>query len=260
LQGDGRGCIIGSSNRVHGLSDEELHLLSQIFNTEANIISCASVISKKAFIPNKDQFNELLLRKGESFIAIYNGVQQVFSAEQFIAVQTINGCPVGVVAQLRPHPFVLNGNVKKTHYWTGFEIVSTNPTPETIMIKLADIKRKVILGAGVNEESIDSIVIDYKRPMAVGQEPVVPCSPENGDMLAIQGEELEDTWFGLVIDVNARAKQVTVNFFVESTRWPGRNLYVRESHGHSARETVHWKSVLSILRGEWISGSTWKLL
>lgn len=105
-----------------------------------------------------------------------------------------------------------------------------------------------------------SIVIDYSRPAAIFQEPVVVCYPEIGDMLAIQGEAFDDIWFGHVLAVNGHAKQVTINFFVENSRWPGRNLYVRESHSHCARETVNWKSILEVTRRSWISGSTWKLL
>jgi hypothetical protein len=79
----------------------------------------------------------------------------------------------------------------------------------------------VILGPVISEHSINSIVIDYNRPVAIVEEPLVPCFPEIGDMLAIQGEALNDIWFCHAVAVNDRAKQATANFFVENSRWPG---------------------------------------
>lgn len=80
-------------------------------------------------------------------------------------------------------------------------------------------------------------------------------------MLYIQGEETRDTWLGHVRSVDAANQSVSVNFYVKSTRWPDRNLYVRKTYDpHAARQTVNYKSILNIAQGEWVSANSWRLL
>ena len=77
--------------------------------------------------------------------------------------------------------------------------------------------------------------------------PIVPVHAEKGDMLLIQGESPTDVWYGHVQDVDYLNKTVDVYFFIESHRCE--NVFVRESRGRGARNTVSWRSVIGLADG-----------
>lgn len=78
---------------------------------------------------------------------------------------------------------------------------------------------------------------------------------KKGDMLLIQGEGPTDVWYGHVQDVDYLNKTVDVYFFIESYRC--QNVFVRESHGRGARNTVSWRSVIELADGQWSGPGMW---
>ena len=51
-------------------------------------------------------------------------------------------------------------------------------------------------------------------------------------------------------------KTVDVYFFIESHR-QCQNVFVRESRGRGARNTVSWRSVIGLADGQWIGPGMW---
>jgi hypothetical protein len=216
----------------------------------------AAVVSKKAFKANEEG---LLLRKGEHFMTVVESTEQVVTAQQFYVV-TVQSTSTHVVAKVNCHDYIVSqeGMIVQ-HYWSGFPLVSLTPGKQ-VFVPLSAVKRKVML-LQTDENSTHGFVIDYNRPVQTSPIPVVPCYPEIGDMLCIQGEVLNDVWLGHVKAVNNADQTVSVQFFVPNSIWKGHNLYVKETRNrHVARETVHWKSILGIANGHWITNSTWKKL
>lgn len=67
--------------------------------------------------------------------------------------------------------------------------------------------------------------------------------------MLIQGESNEDIWHGHIQNVDFINKT--------SLRFPNGNVYVRESRGRGARNTVAWGSMISIAEDHWLNASTW---
>lgn len=93
-------------------------------------------------------------------------------------------------------------------------------------------------------------VIDYKRPRLpiTVEDVVVPCHIEKDDMVWVAGDAKE-RWLGLVDSVDGNSRAIRLYFFRERHYQPG--CYVRETLGLSARNTVHWNSVIDIAGGQW---------
>ena len=90
-------------------------------------------------------------------------------------------------------------------------------------------------------------VVDYMRPWNdFPYVPIVPVFPEKGDMLLIQGESPTDVCHAQ--DVDHLNKTVEVYFYIESNRCP--NVFVRESCGRGAGNTVLWRSVIGLASGD----------
>lgn len=250
--------MIGSSRNICELNDGNILQLARIFRTEKKKqVSVAAIVSKKAFKPIEG--NGLLLRAGENFITFVES-EQVITVQQFYVV-TVNSTSNHVIAKVKYHDYVLSQEGKIVqHYWSGFPVVSLTPGKQLDFLHLSAIKRKVML-LQTDENSSHGFVIDYYRPVQTSPILVVPCYPEIGDMLYIQGEVLNDVWLGHVKAINNADQTVSVQFFVPNSRWKEHNLYIKETRNrHVAREIVHWKSILGIANGHWISNSTWKKL
>jgi len=80
-------------------------------------------------------------------------------------------------------------------------------------------------------------------------EVVVPVYVQESDMVLIQGEHVHDIWYGHVQSVDHLNN-------IESTRCKG--IYVRETPGRLARNTVHWDPVVGIANGEWMNDAIGK--
>ena len=123
-----------------------------------------------------------------------------------------------------------------------------------------DIIRKVMLyqhPMSIASGSQHYEVIDFKKQqLPVSAESVViPCYVEKGDMVWVSGDSNEQ-WLGYVDSSDESSKTVQIYFFTESQSQPG--SFVRETRGLSARNTVHWNSVISIAEGHWeVRGDKW---
>lgn len=83
----------------------------------------------------------------------------------------------------------------------------------------------------------------------------VPVSPQVGEMVSVQGGD-EELWRAEVRAVDHGHKTIRGYFFVKHHQWNENQLWKRESMGH-AMDTIHFKSIVSILDGQW-HGPYWK--
>ena len=161
-------CIIGTTRSIHELTHGDIKMIAAMLEKDQRQLSRASFISKKAFSPIN---GGLLLRKGESFIAVHNGSEEVFSGEEFHCVSDVNGFKYTFV-QAVPHSFLMTERVTDRHYWTGFPLVSATGG-HSIFVLLSSVRRKVILLPCAEDDVY--IVVDYKREVLTSPPPIVPC-------------------------------------------------------------------------------------
>ena len=106
--------------------------------------------------------------------------------------------------------------------------------------------RKVMLYP--NDDNTSFIVMDYEKPVfpLSSQDILVPQHPEQGDIVAVNGENGE-TWLVHVQRADASSKWCQVYFYVPDT---GNNkLYRKECH---RLERVDWSSTLYLVPGSWL--------
>ena len=139
-------------------------------------------------------------------------------------------------------------------FWSGFIKVHSREIPDPAFLQVNDILRKVILYK--SEDDVLTVADFQRRSQSLPYSVIVPVYPENGDMLLIQGEGINDIWYGFVHSTDYSRKTVDMFFFVESNR--SENGFVREARGRYARNVVPWESILGIAEGQWESSSCWR--
>ena len=123
-----------------------------------------------------------------------------------------------------------------------------------LSVRLNNELSKVILYK--SEDDVLTVADFQRHSQSLPYSVIVPVYPENGDMLLIQGEGINDIWYGYVHSTDYSRKTVDVFFFVESNR--SENVFVREAPGRYARNVVPWESILGIAEGQWGSSSCWR--
>ena len=98
-------------------------------------------------------------------------------------------------------------------------------------------------------------VVDPMRSRIPIPQVLVRVSPQVGEMVSVQGGD-EELWRAEVRAVDHGHKTIRGYFFVKHHQWNENQLWKRESMGH-AMDTIHFKSIVSILDGQW-HGPYWK--
>ena len=101
-----------------------------------------------------------------------------------------------------------------------------------------------------------NIVIYYNRKFQrLFYDVVVPTVYEKGDVILIQGDGVNQKLIGIVKCVDDKEKTVCVYFL----RQERDKTYVRERRGRDTLNTVHWKSILAVLRSYRKTKNQWTL-
>ena len=98
-------------------------------------------------------------------------------------------------------------------------------------------------------------LVDPMRPGVPIPQVVVPVFPQVGDMVSVQGDD-DELWRAEVRAVDHVHKTVRGYFFVKHHQWNENQLWKRESVGPTM-DTIHFKSIISIVEGQW-QGPYWK--
>ncbi len=139
-------------------------------------------------------------------------------------------------------------------FWSGFVKAQKREIPNASLFSIDNILRKVIV---YKSRDGTLTVADFQRKsQSLPYSIIVPVYPEKCDMLLIQGEAVNDIWYGNVHSVDHSRKTVDVFFFVESNR--SENVFVREAHGRYARNVVPWQSIIGIAQGQWETPLRWR--
>ena len=142
-------------------------------------------------------------------------------------------------------------------HWSKFQY----PLSDTIVIEpfetctcfqVQDLIRKVML---YPFQPGKFAVVDPMRSRIPIPQVLVPVSPQVGEMVSVQGGD-EELWRAEVRAVDHGHKTIRGYFFVKHHQWNENQLWKRESMGH-AMDTIHFKSIVSILDGQW-HGPYWK--
>lgn len=136
-----------------------------------------------------------------------------------------------------------------------------HPLSDTIVIEpfetctcfqVQDLDRKVML---YPFQPGKLAVVDPMRARIPIPQVLVPVFPQVGDMVSVQGGD-EELWRAEVRAIDHVHKTVRGYFFVKHHQFNENQLWKRESMGH-AMDTIHFKSIVSILEGQW-QGPYWK--
>lgn len=218
-------------------------------------IPAAAFVSKKCFMADRG-FGGTVFSSGDAVVVRVNGEEVVAKLNCFLSLRVNNDLvsPKLLVKLLFYSSIIGDDELPVKDFWSGFIKVHSREIPDPAFLQINDILRKVIL---YKSEDDVLTVADYQRQtQSLPYSVIVPVYPENGDMLMIQGEGINDIWYGHVHSTDYRRKTVDVFFFVESNR--SRNVFVREAHGRYARNVVPWESVIGIAEGQWESSSHWR--
>lgn len=139
-------------------------------------------------------------------------------------------------------------------FWSGFVKVHNREIPNPAFVQVGDILRVVILDK--SEDDVLTVADFERKSWRLLFSVIVPVYPVNGHMLLIQGEGINDIWYGHVHNTDYTRKTINVFFFVESTR--SENVFEREARGVYSRNVVPWESVLGIAEGQWETPSRWR--
>ena len=209
-------------------------------------VPCGVYCTKKCFKTDVG-FGGTVFASKETVIVSADGREIVVQLQGFWSFQindencyTLLGYGV-----LFPYRLLESGCID-AQYWSGFAAVLSQPLQETVIFNIDNILRKVILYNNHDDESFT--VVDYMRQLGPN-ELTVPILPEKDDMVLIQGEGIGDIWFGHVQVVNNIQQSVEVFFFVPSQI--NENIFVRETRGRGAKNTVSWHSIIRIAQGYW---------
>ena len=98
-------------------------------------------------------------------------------------------------------------------------------------------------------------LVDPMRARIPIPQVVVPVFPQVGDMVLVHGGD-DELWRAEVRSVDYTHKIVRGYFFVKHHHWGENQLWKRESMSH-AMDTIHFKSIVGIIEGQW-QGAYWK--
>ena len=243
--------LLGAMSSVKELLLPERMMIRNALNIPVGDVPPSSLISKKAFIANAD-FMESTFTEGDNVIVNMHGQEFVIKVSTFLSVRCSRQVSSTLFVLGCQYPLQLNedgSNIQ--HFWSGFLKVRNQPLENTIF-PLNNVKRKVIL---YNSPDGSLWLVDYQRDMKqLPYQIVVPVFIKEGDMVLIQGERAHDIWYGHVQSVHHLNKTVDVFFFIEHNRCKG--IYVRETPGRQALNTVHWDSVVGLANGEWMNDAS----
>jgi len=208
-------------------------------------------VCKKCFKPETG-FDGTVFASGETIVALVDGKETVLKLQGFLSVHNGRSYSLLGYGACFLHSQLDDGSVDML-YWSGFVKVVSKPLPDFIVFNVDNILRKVIL---YPYDETNSTVVDYMRQLGPGDhELTVPVYPEQCDMVMIQGEAFGDVWHGHIQAVDHIKKTVDVYFFVPSKN--RNNMFIRESRGRGAKNTVSWNAIIGIAEGQWQSQSTW---
>ena len=233
----------------------EQEKISEASDVSLDSIPEAAFVSKKCFMADRG-FGGTVFVSGDAAIVQVNEEEFVVKLDCFLSVKVNN--ELGYLKLLgkgfRYSSIIGDNELPVRDFWSGFVKVQNREIPDPVFFQTDDILRNVIL-----YRSGDDLltVADYQRQsQSLPYTVIVPVYPENGDMLLIQGEGINDIWYGHVRNTDYTRKTVDVFFFVESNR--SENVFVREVRGRYARNVVPWGSILGIAEGQWDSPSHWR--
>ena len=246
--------LVGSMSKIKPVEGEDRHRIAELLSISPLEVPVAAFATKRCF-KRDTAFDGTAFACGDNVIVLVNGQEAVVQLQGFLSVRNQGDFCI-LLGQGVCYPFHLRDNGEaERNFWSGFVKVECQPLANSMVFLVDDICRKVIL-----YPSDDNLltVVDYMRqfknlPYTV----IVPVFPEVGDMMLIQGESNEDIWHGHIQNVDFINKTVDVYFYVPLLRFPNGNVYVRESRGRGARNTVAWGSMISIAEGHWPNASTW---
>ena len=84
--------------------------------------------------------------------------------------------------------------------------------------------------------------------------------PEVSDINSSENEDEIPSNLLEKTSVSEKKKLAKVQPLTASTRWPGRNLYMKEVRLRISAELVHWNSILQVANGRWHCGTCWEWL
>ena len=96
-------------------------------------------------------------------------------------------------------------------FWSGFVKVHNREIPNPTFVQVDDILREVILYK--SEDDVLTVADFQRKSQRLRFSVIVPVYPVNGDMLLIQGEDINDIWYGHVHNTDYTRKTVNVFFF-----------------------------------------------
>lgn len=246
--------LIGSTKRVVELTDQDHMRISASVSLPRTDVSTVSSITAKCFLKNLG-YDGVTLSTNDNVIIQSDGTEAVVCIKIFLSVRC-EGQDCQLLGEGTVKPFYLNDNGHiVVSSCNGFPKVKLQPEIETVFFLTKNVKRKVMLyDCGDNTAT----VVDYMRKlMSLPYELIVPVYPLKDDMLLIQGEVPGDTWYGKVLSIDG-VQNVDVYFFVEKAQQP--NVYVRETPGRAARNTVLMDAVIGVAHGHWINANCWQKL
>ena len=202
-------------------------------------------------------FGGTVFSSGNAVIVQINGDEHVAKIHHFLSLRVTLNHELTSVKLLVKVSFIVSttdDELPVRDFWTGFVKVHNREIPNPAFVQVDDILREVILYK--SEDDVLTVADFQRKSQRLPFSVIVPVYPVNGDMLLIQGEGINDIWYGHVHNTDYTRKTVDVFFFVESTR--SENVFVREAHGRYARNVVPWESILGVAEGQWETPSCWR--
>ena len=229
-------------------------IIAELLSLPPQEVPAAAYTCKRCFKPNIG-FSGTVFAAGDTVIISVEGNEVVFQIQEFKSVNIGRDSFYSLLAQGVCYPVELReSGIVDTNYWSGFIKVKPQPLVNSTIYFVDDICQKVILYPSCDRNLLT--VVDYMRHLgSVPYELIIPIYPKVGDMVLIQGESNEDIWHGHIQSVDFEAKTVDIFFFIRNRQ---DSVYVRETRGRGARNTMDWQSIIGIAEGHWNSPSTWK--
>ena len=226
--------------------------IASVLSVPVDLVSSSALFSKRCLL-NDVGYDGTMCCCGDYVLIASNGQEIVVKIETMLSVNCGSDlCRIVGMGYLYSFYRDAVGQIF-CNYWTGFSKVQKNPVRDVTFFLAENILRKVLLYDCGNDLMT---VVDYMRPWNhFPCVPIVPVHAEKGDMLLIQGEGPTDVRYGHVQDVDYLNKKVDMYFFIESHR--SENVFVRESRGRGARNTVSWRSVIGLANGQWSGPGMW---
>ena len=178
---------------------------------------------------------------------------QVYRRGEFVLIQV--GEELALV-QIRHFfkGFSITGQTKQLLEGDIFEQVGVHqkskaeailPTSRTMATPSSNIVRKVIVSPDFSSDSEVLLLIDFDNPTPSTSCVIVPCHPEIGNMVLIQGDS-DEPWRGLVISTTPT--DLRVRFFKEIGNT---NMWEPESR---RVDSVSMESILGVVEGDIVEG------